>query len=97
MSETKPADLTLYLQKATEGFNAIVDRTTDTDIIDICQLLLPVLMRTKYDELTLTHKTSGVILPTDRYKHIYAKGAYSFTRSSQYTMTQLTGTQLEKK
>ena len=34
-------------------------------------------MKTKYNELTLTHNLSGVILPTDRYKHIYLKGAYS--------------------
>ena len=34
-------------------------------------------MKTKYDELNLTHNLSGVILPTDRYKHIYAKGSYS--------------------
>ena len=70
MSATKPADLTLELQKATEGFIAIVDFPTDNNIIDIQQLLLPVLMKTKYDELTLTHNLSGVILPTERYKHI---------------------------
>ena len=34
-------------------------------------------MKTKYDELTLTHNLSGVILPTDRYKHIQSKGVYS--------------------
>ena len=34
-------------------------------------------MRTKYDELALTHNLSGVILPTDRYEHIYSKGKYS--------------------
>ena len=77
MSATKPADLTLALQKATEGFTAIVDQPTDTDIIDIRQLLLPVLMKTKYDELTLTHNLSGFIIPKDRYEHIYAKGVYS--------------------
>ena len=33
-------------------------------------------MRTKYDELTLTHNISGVILPSERYDHIYKKGAY---------------------
>ena len=48
----------------------------DTDIIDIQQLLLTVLMKTKYDELTLTHKLSGVILSTKYYKHIYSNGAY---------------------
>ena len=74
MSATKPADLTLALQKATEGFTAIVDRPTDTDIINIRQLLLPVLMKTKYEKLTLTHNLSGVILPTKRYEHIYSNG-----------------------
>ena len=34
-------------------------------------------MKTKYNELTLTHNLSGVILPTDRYEHIYLKGVYS--------------------
>ena len=63
---TKPADLTLSPQKATEGFNATVDRPTDTDITNIRQLLLPVLMKKKYDEPTLTHNISGVILITDR-------------------------------
>ena len=66
MLSTKPADLTLALQKATEGFIAIVDRPTDTDIIDIRQLLLPVLTKTKYDKLTLTNNISGFILPTKR-------------------------------
>ena len=31
---------------------------------------------TKYDELTLTHNLSGVILPSERYQQIYKKGAY---------------------
>ena len=34
-------------------------------------------MKTEYDELALTHNLSWLSLPTDRYKHIYAKGAYS--------------------
>ena len=76
MSTTKPTDLTLALQKATEGFTATVDRPTDNDIINIRKLLLPVLMNTKYDDLTLTHNPSGVILPNERYEHIYKKGAY---------------------
>ena len=76
MSATKPADITLALQKATEGFTAIVDQPTDNNLIDIRQLLLPVLMKTKYDELTLTHNLLGVILPSERYQHIYNKGAY---------------------
>ena len=76
MSATKPTDLTLALQKATEGFTAIVDRPTGNDIIEIRQLLVPVLMKTKYNELTLTHNLSGVILPSERYQQIYKKGAY---------------------
>ena len=47
MLETKPADLTLALQKATEGFTAIVDRPRYNDLIEIQQLLVPVLMKTK--------------------------------------------------
>ena len=76
MSETKPADLTLALQKVTERFTAIVDRPTDNDLIEIRQLLVPVLMKKKYDELTLTHNLSGVILTSERYEQIYKKGAY---------------------
>ena len=34
-------------------------------------------MQTKYDDLTLTHNLYGVILPTDRYKHIYGKVPYA--------------------
>ena len=75
MSATNPADLTLALQKATKGFTAIVDRPTDNNLIDIRQLLVPVLMRTKYDELTLIHNLSGVILPSENYEQIYNKGA----------------------
>ena len=56
MLATNPADLTLALQKATEGFTAIVDHPTDNNIIDIQQLLMPILMKTKYDELMLTDK-----------------------------------------
>ena len=33
-------------------------------------------MKTKYDELTLTHNLSGVILPSGRYEQIYKKGDY---------------------
>ena len=76
MLETNPADLTLALQKATEGFAAIVDRQTDNNIIDIRQLLITVLMKTKYDKLTLTHNLSGVILPSECYEQIYNKGDY---------------------
>ena len=76
MWETKPVNLTLPLQKATEGFTAIMNRPTDNYVIKIRQLLLSVLMKTKYDELNLTHNLSGVILPSERYEHIYKKGAY---------------------
>ena len=76
MSATKPANITLTLQKVTGGFTAIIDFPTDTNIIDIQQLLLLVLMKTKYDELTLTHNLSGVILRTERYNHIYSNGDY---------------------
>ena len=47
MSVTKPADLTLTLQKATEGFTAIVDKPMDNDLIKIQKLLVPVLMEKK--------------------------------------------------
>ena len=76
MSANKPADLTLALQKATEGFMAIVDLPMDNDLIEIRQLLLTVVMKTKYDELTLTHNILGVILPSEPYEHIYKKGDY---------------------
>ena len=33
-------------------------------------------MNKKYDDLTLMHNLSGVILPSKRYKQIYNKGAY---------------------
>ena len=49
MLETKPEDLTLAIQEATELFTDIVDCPTDTNIINIWQLLLPVLIKTKYD------------------------------------------------
>ena len=77
VSATKLEDLTLALQNATDGFTTIVDQSTDTNIIDIRQLILPVLMKTKYEELTLMHNLYGVIIPTDTYEHIYSKGTYS--------------------
>ena len=77
MSATKTADLTLAIQKATEGLTVIVDRPTDNNLIKIRQLLVPVLMRTTYGELTLLHNLAGVILPTKRYEQIYKKGGYS--------------------
>ena len=70
MSETKPDDITLALQKATEGFTEIVDCPTDNDLIETRQLLVPVLMNTKYDELNLIHNLSAVILPSERYQQI---------------------------
>ena len=76
MSATKPAGLTVTLQKATEGFTDIVDCPTDTDIINIQQLLLPVLMKTKYGKLTLKHNLLGVTLPDECYGHIHSNGAY---------------------
>ena len=76
MSATKPANLTLALQKATEGFTVIVDRPTENDLIKIRQLLVPVLMKTTYDELTPTHILSVVILPSERYEQIYKNRAY---------------------
>ena len=37
---------------------------------------MPVLIKTKYDELALTHNLSGFILPTEMYECIYSKSAY---------------------
>ena len=77
MSATKLAELTLAIQKATEGFTVIMDRPTDNDLIEIQQLRVPALMKTTYDELTLQHNLAGVILPTERYEQIYKKGSYA--------------------
>ena len=77
MSATKPAELTLAIQKATEGFTVIVDRPTDNDLIKIRKLLVPALMRTTYNDLTLQHNLSGVILPAGRYEQIYKNGAFA--------------------
>ena len=76
MSATNPAELTLAIQKVTEGFTVIVDRPTDNNLIKIRQLLVPVLMKTIYNYLTLQNNLSGVILPVERYEQIYKKGAY---------------------
>ena len=76
MSETNLAGLTIALQKVKEGFTEIVDIPKDNDLIEIRKLLLTVLMKTKYDELTLTHTLSGFILTSERYQQIYKKGAY---------------------
>ena len=51
-------------------------RPTDNNLIEIRQLIAPVLMKTNYDELTLTHNLSGVIISSEYYKQIYKKGAY---------------------
>ena len=76
MSATKPDDLTLAIQKAMEGYTVIVDRPMDNDLIEIRQLLVPVLMKTTYGELTLENNLSGVISPAKRYEQIYKNGAY---------------------
>ena len=76
MSATKLADLTLTIQKAAEGFTVIVDRPADNDLIKIRQLLIPVLIKTTYNELTLKHNLLGVILPAGSYEQIYKNGAY---------------------
>ena len=34
-------------------------------------------MKTKYDEINLSHNLYGVILTTELYEHIYSKVAYS--------------------
>ena len=54
----------------------IVYQPSENDLIDIRQLLVPVLMKTKDDELTLTNNLSGVVLPCEHYQQIYKKGAY---------------------
>ena len=77
MSATKPAELALAIQKATEGFTVIVDRPTDNDLIEIRQLIVPVLMKTTYDQLTLQHNLLGVILPAESYEQIYKNGDYA--------------------
>ena len=77
MLATKPADFTLAIHKATEGFTVIVDRPTDNDLIKIRQLLVPLLMKTTYDKLTLEHNLLGVILPAECYEQIYKNGAYA--------------------
>ena len=76
MLATKPDDLTLAIQNATERFTVIVDRPTDNNLIEIRQLRVPVLMKTTYKKLTLEHNISGVILPAERYEQIYKNGAY---------------------
>ena len=74
MSAIKPAELTLAILKATEGFTVIMDRPMDNNLIEIRQLLVPVLMQTTYDELRLRHNLVGV-----RYEKNYKKGAYAIT------------------
>ena len=48
----------------------------DNNLIEIRKFLVPVLMKTTYDKLTLKNNLSGVILPAKRYEHIYKNGAY---------------------
>ena len=74
MLATKPAELTLAIEKASEVFSAIAKKPTDDDIFYIGQLLALVLMRTRYNELKNEHKFSGVILPQIRYEKIYGVG-----------------------
>ena len=50
MLDTKPEELTLAIKKSSKGFAAIATKPTDDDIVNIRQLLVPVLVRTKYDE-----------------------------------------------
>ena len=76
MSATKPDDLTLVIQKVTEGLMVIMDRPTDNDLIEIRQIIILVLMKTTYDELTLKHNILGAILPAERYGQIYKNEAY---------------------
>ena len=52
-------------------------RPTENDLFEIRQLLVPVLIKTTYDELTIQHNLVGVILPTKRYEQIYKKAAYA--------------------
>ena len=77
MSATKPTEITLLIQKAKEGFTVIVDRPMDNNLIEIRQLLLPVLMKTTYDKLTPHNNLLGVILPAERYEQIYNNGDYA--------------------
>ena len=53
-----------------------MDRPTDNYLIETRQLRLTFLMKTNYNELTLTHNLSGVILTYERYEQIYKKWAY---------------------
>ena len=96
MSATNTSDITLALQNATEGFTATVDRPTDTEIIDIRQLLFPVLMEPKYNELTLTHNLSGVISQQTGTNIYTQRASIKSGWSSHYTIALLTGTQQEQ-
>ena len=48
---TKTADLTLATKKSIELFAVVATKHTDGNIVNIRQLLVHVLMSTKYDEL----------------------------------------------
>ena len=72
-----PADLTLVIAKATQGFVATNDKLADEYIVNIRKLLTPVLIKFKpYDHLKNQHSFAGVILTEDSYKHIYKQGPY---------------------
>ena len=63
MSATKPGELTLAIEKSSKVFAAIAKKPTDDDIFNFRQLLVLVLMITKYGELKNKHNLSGFILP----------------------------------
>ena len=65
MSATKPADLTLALQKATKVFTAIVDRPTDNDIINIPQYINAI-------EAAQRKSKHGKLVITDNCMHTVA-------------------------
>ena len=77
MSATKPAELTLAIEKASKGFAVIATKPTDDKIFKILQLLVPVLVSTKYDELKKEHNLSVVILPQIHYENIYGVGPFT--------------------
>ena len=89
MLATNPAELTLAIQKATEGFTVIVDRPTDNDLIKTRQLLVPVLMKTTYDELTLQHNHSGLFYLPSIMNRYTIMGLMQFPLSSHFMMTTL--------
>ena len=77
MSDTKPAELTLAIKKLSKGFIKIAAKPTYDDIFNIRQLLVPIFMSTKYDELKNENNLSGVILPQIRYENMYGVGQFT--------------------